>query len=391
MNDPVNAFVERFDIEAAGPGPLSGLSFAVKDLYDVAGHPTGAGNPEWKRTHALPKTSAPLVDMLLEAGARCVGKTHTDELAYSLMGANAHYGTPTNSAAPDRVPGGSSSGSASAVAAGLADFALGSDTGGSVRLPASFCGIYGLRPTHGALPMAGIVPLAPSFDVAGWFARDVGILSRVAAVFAIASPADSIPERLALLAPADMWAIPDPGVAEALAPLRERLQARFARADETPLSSEGTEQWRETFRVCQAAEVWQAHGAWVSSNNPQFGPGVKQRFEMASRITDAEADAARTARARIRSEVESRLTAGTVMILPTAPGPAPLKTADDHEIERYRAAALSLLCTAGLAGLPQISIPGAMVAGAPVGFSIVGARGQEGLLLALAAALARPS
>src|SRR6185503_7830288 len=163
-------------------GPLSGLTFGAKDIYDIAGHKTGFGSPDWLRTHPAATRTAPTVQRLLKAGADMVGRTHTDEMTFSLNGENAHYGTPVNVNAPGRIPGGSSSGSASAVAGGLVDFALGSDTGGSVRAPASFCGIYGLRPTHGRISLEGACPLASSFDTAGWFARDADVMERVGAV-----------------------------------------------------------------------------------------------------------------------------------------------------------------------------------------------------------------
>ena len=180
-NDRLGAFCRDtyVEMEGASHGPLRGLKFAVKDIYDVAGHRTGFGNPDWLRTHGPAAQTAPVVQRLLDAGAHLVGKTHTDELTWSFTGENAHYGAPVNVNAPGRVTGGSSSGSASAVAAGVVDFAVGSDTGGSVRLPASFCGILGMRPTYGRIPLDGVCPLAPSFDTCGWFARDVGVFERV--------------------------------------------------------------------------------------------------------------------------------------------------------------------------------------------------------------------
>jgi len=174
------AFVENFEVRATDSGPLGGLSFAVKDLIDIDGHITGCGNPTWRRTHPPASVNAVCVDQLLEAGARCVGKTVTDELAFSLLGENHFYGTPLNPRAPGRVPGGSSSGSASAVARGLVDFALGTDTGGSVRVPANNCGVWGLRPSHGFVSVAGVNAFAPTFDTVGVLARNAQVLARVA-------------------------------------------------------------------------------------------------------------------------------------------------------------------------------------------------------------------
>src|SRR5438093_9304209 len=145
-------------VKGTGAGPLANLVFGLKDIYDVAGHKTGFGSPDWLATHSPAARTAPSVQVLLDAGADLVGKTHNDELTYSLTGENAHYGTPINVNAPGRIPGGSSSGSAAAVAGGLVDFAVGSDTGGSVRAPASFCGIYGIRPTHGRVSLEAHVP-----------------------------------------------------------------------------------------------------------------------------------------------------------------------------------------------------------------------------------------
>src|SRR5436309_7882862 len=165
-------------VKGTGAGPLPNLIFGAKNIYDVAGHKTGFGSPDWLATHGPATRTAPSKQILLDAGADLEGKPHTDELTYSLMGENAHYGPPINVNAPGRIPGGSSSGSAAAVAGRLVDFAVGSDTGGSVRAPASFCGIYGIRPTHGRVSLEGACPLAPSFDTYGWFARDPALLER---------------------------------------------------------------------------------------------------------------------------------------------------------------------------------------------------------------------
>src|SRR6476620_10438368 len=176
------AFIEQFTLPPTKDGPLSGLTFAVKDLIDVAGHHTGCGNPAWRDMHPPASVSAVCVEQLLAAGARCEGKTITDELAFSLLGENHFYGTPLNPAAPDRVTGGSSNGSASAVACEIVDFALGTDTGGSVRIPASNCGIWGWRPSHGLISVAGVMPFSPTLDTVGVFTRSAELLQRVATV-----------------------------------------------------------------------------------------------------------------------------------------------------------------------------------------------------------------
>ncbi|MEM6848064.1 MAG: amidase [Pseudomonadota bacterium] len=385
MDDTVNAFVSTFEVEGAPGGPLAGLTTAIKDIYDVAGHVTGCGNPEWVRTHGAASANAPAVDVLLGAGARIVGKTHTDELAYSLMGANAHYGTPVNSADPTRVPGGSSSGSAAAVAAGLVDVGLGSDTGGSVRLPASFCGIYGLRTTFGTLDLGGAMALAPSFDTVGWFARDAATMVAVAAAFGLTPGGIGAP-RLAL--PVDAWTRCDAATIAAVLPMLAALEAAHGPAVPVKLADEGLDAWREVFRIAQAGEVWQVHGEWVSAHTPNFGPGVAERFGMAEGIEPGAFAEALAAKGEIAARMRGLLSGSTVLVMPSSPGPAPKRDTDAASLDGYRMRALEILCPAGLAGLPQYSIPTGEVEGGPVGLSLVGPAGSDADLLELVAALA---
>ena len=383
VTEPVGAFIERFDLPPTGQGALSGLHFGLKDLVDVAGRVTGCGNPVWADTHGAAGRHAPVLETLLAAGAHCVGKTHTDELAYSLMGANAHYGTPLNPAAPDRVPGGSSSGSASAVAAGSVEFAIGTDTRGSVRLPASFCGLYGLRTTHGRISMEGVAPLAPSFDALGWFARDLDTMGRVAQSYGLRAS-----QRVdGLRMPGDLWSLAEMQTVEALSPAIARLERAIGSANIDPLREADADygDWREVFRIIQAHEAWRAHGSWIESCDPRFGPGVRERFAAACGISDAEAATARAARDGIRSHVSDAVTGGSIIVIPTSPGPAPMLSADADALDVFRTRALSLLCPAGLAGLPQLSVPVAHSENAPVELSLIGPAGSEGALLEVAA------
>ncbi|KAB1079449.1 amidase [Methylobacterium soli] len=384
MIDTVGAFcphglVERQDRET---GPLVGLSFGLKDLFDLAGTPTGAGNPDWLATHPVPDMSAPLAETLLAAGARLVGKTQTDEMAWSLNGENAHYGTPRNVAAPGRIPGGSSSGSAAATAAGLVDFAIGTDTGGSVRLPASYCGLYGLRPSHGRIPLLGAVPLAPSYDTAGWFARDPEMLARVGRVLLGETPPQPRPRRL--LIAGDLFERAGRAVTEALHGALEGLRARFATVETITLVGEAAEDWRNAFRLIQSSEAWAAHGAWVTRVQPRFGPGVRERFE-AARQLDADAVAAAVSLRRIvAADLRARLGADTILALPSAPGIAPRLATPEADLDEFRARALELLCPAGHAGLPQISLPLGQLDGCPLGLSLIAGPGRDETLLDLA-------
>src|SRR5919197_1699416 len=213
-----NAFVTTFDLSPIRSGPLDGLRVAVKDTIDVAGFKTGCGNPTWRDSHPTAVAHAVCVEQLLRAGARCVGKTTCDELAFSLLGENHFYGTPLNPHAPDRVPGGSSSGSASAVACGLVDFALGTDTGGSTRVPASNCGVWGFRPSHDFISVAGVNPLAPSFDTVGVLAQSAEVLAKVGLVLLADGPmSSSKPATIYFIQEA--FALADADVQEALSEL----------------------------------------------------------------------------------------------------------------------------------------------------------------------------
>jgi len=385
--DELGAFCRHTHVSLRGAhdGPLSGLTFGAKDIYGIAGHRTGFGSPDWLRTHPAAPRTAPVVQQLLDAGADMVGKTHTDELTFSLNGENAHYGTPVNVNAPGRIPGGSSSGSAAAVAGGLVDFALGSDTGGSVRAPASFCGIYGMRPTHGRVSLEEACPLAASFDTAGWFARDPAVMQRVGAVLLSEEPDDSMPARL--LIAQDAFELAGAGASSALHPALERIVALLGKPERVTVSNEGLRQWLEVFRVLQGGEIWAQHGAWVQATNPHFGPGIRQRVQWASTIAEKDVAQARIRREGIAQRMATLLGTDTVIALPTVPDIAPLRNSDPQATEDFRARALTLLCIAGLARLPQINLPFGKLHGCPLGISLVGPRDSDMMLLAIARAL----
>jgi amidase len=383
-NDALGAFCRHTHV-ALGPtrgGTLSGLTFGAKDIYDVAGQKTGFGSPDWLRTHAAASRTAAVVQQLLDAGARLAGKTQTDELTFSLNGENAHYGTPINVNAPGRIPGGSSSGSAAAVAGGLVDFALGSDTGGSVRTPASFCGVLGLRPTHGRVSLEGACPLARSFDTAGWFARDADVLERVGAVLLREEPDDTVPKRL--LFAEDAFELAGPAATAALEPALARVGESLGTPHRICVSTEGMAQWLEVFRTLQGFEVWAEHGAWVREAKPELGPGIRQRVQWASTIEADDARAATFKREEIAQRMAALLRDDTVLALPTVPDIAPLRDSDPKATEDFRARALTLLCIAGLARLPQINLPLGKLNGCPIGLSLIGPRDSDMMLLAIA-------
>ena len=385
FEDPVGAFCRHNHValKGVGDGPLAGLTFGAKDVFHIAGSRTGFGHPIWLATHEAPSETAVAVQRLLDAGADLAGKTHTDELAYSLTGENRHYGTPVNARAPDRIPGGSSNGSAAAVTAGLVDFAIGTDCGGSVRLPASYCGIFGMRPTVDRVPLDGVIPFGPPFDVAGWLARDADVLERVGRVL-LADDSEPTPPRRMLRA-ADAFDMVDTPVADALDAAVETVAACIGAVEDVTMAPEGLESWFETFRVIQAASIWANHGAWIRETRPAFGPGIKERFEWAEALDARDVDSAKKRYASIQARIAQVMGEGDILCLPTSPRVAPPKNTPVDDIEiRYRHQAMHLLCIAGLGGLPQISLPMAELGGLPLGLSLNGPRGADMRLLGLA-------
>jgi amidase len=373
-------------IPGAPSGPLAGLTAVVKDMYDIAGYGTGGGSPAWLEAHPPAASNASAVRKILDAGATIIGKTVCDEFFYSVSGANAHYGTPVNPRAPSRLPGGSSSGSASATAAGACDFALGSDTGGSVRVPAAFCGLYGIRPTHGRVSLSGAMEMAPSFDVAGWFATGPGVFRRVGAVLLEGKPVREAIRHLAILD--DAFAQAEPAVDALLQEFLEAVAWRIPEQSRSTIAPEGFDPWREAFRIVQAREIWKAYGSFLTAHKPPLGPGIKERMEFASSVSANDAQAASRVQMRARDHIRSVATPGTILALPSAPCIAPLLTTPVAELESFRVRVMRLTCIAGLSGLPQVTIPVGTVSGCPVGLSFLGWPGGDEALLDLAVAAA---
>jgi amidase len=383
--DHLGAFCRHTHVERAGAdsGPLDGLTFGLKDIFDVAGHRTGFGSPDWLATHGEASSTATAAALLLEAGAHLSGKTHTEEMAFSLTGENPHYGTPINPAAPDRVPGGSSSGSAAAVAGGLVDFAIGSDTGGSVRAPASFCGVYGIRPTHGRISLAGACPLAPIFDTVGWFARDAALLARVGHVLLGGTAA--APGRVLLAQ--DAFALALPGAADALAPALARVTALLGAVEPVTVSDDGLPAWFDVFRVLQYDDIWTAHRSWVTRVRPTFGPQVGPRFVAVAQVQPQEVAVMRERRVEIMARLDALLADNAVLVLPTVPDIAPLLRLPPADTVAFRERALAMLCIAGLGGLPQVNPPFGSRHGCPIGLALIAARGNDEMLLDIAVRL----
>ena len=379
--DRFNAFPNRDEPPPANAaeGPLAGLTLAVKDIFDIAGQRTGGGNPRKLEEALVARETAPAVSALLEAGARFVGRTQTDELTFSLMGQNAHYPQPVNPAAPGRVTGGSSSGSAAAVAGGLADIALGSDTGGSIRAPASFCGLIGLRTTHGAISLRGAMPLAPSLDTFGWFAKDIETYRRVGEVL-LGGSTGRLPARTIRIAALDELLLGpgEPATYGNMVEAVERVLASASTKADLPMPIDDL-YW--CFRRIQAFEAWATHGPWIAAGNRGLGPGVRERFEFGSTIDRAAYDLETARRDAFRTALGRLLGNDAILILPTVPAAAPLRDASFDDLQAYRERALRLLCLSGLSGFPQITLPLGTSEGSPFGISLLGPAGSDMVLV----------
>ncbi|MBC7725053.1 MAG: DUF3225 domain-containing protein [Burkholderiaceae bacterium] len=404
----------------APAGPLRGARVAVKDLFDVAGHPVGAGVPQYLAESSPASAHAPAVAALLAAGAHVQGIARTDEFAYSIAGRNPHYGTPPNPAVVGGIPGGSSNGPASAVALGQADVGLGTDTGGSIRVPASYQGLWGLRTTHGAVDRTGLLPLAPSFDTVGWLTRDAATL-RAAAMATLEpgaqrqadgeradAPADARPAtRRArrsrssetacqpalrfVVAPA-VTALADPEVADA-------MSAAFATPADAGLFGHievvdlgDIEEAFEVFRTVQAAEAWATHGPWIEAHPGALGEDIAARFAWASSFDEKDVTSARRALVRVRARIDDVL-GDRVLLVPSASSIAPSSGADAASNERTRAGTLRMTCIAGITGRPALSAPLVWVARddlatpAPVGLCLVGPRFSDLALISAGEAI----
>lgn len=372
--------LEHIVIEGRPNGPLSGLTFVAKDLFDVKGYVTGAGTPDWKRTHNVATETAPALTRLLDAGAKLIGKSISDELAFSLDGINVHYGTPLNSLYPDRIPGGSSSGSAAAVAAKVCDFALGTDTAGSVRVPAAYCGIFGFRPTHGAVDISGVVPLGKSFDAVGWFARELNILGRVG--LQLLPPGDKLsPDVAKLCLIEDLFSlVVDPAIRAALRDTACNIARTIgAQIEQTELPSEFLDKCIHCFGLIRSYEAWTAHGKWITETKPNLAPIIRERFELSSTVDKEQADLAEQQRERLNREFEA-IVQNRIIIAPTTSALPPLLTTGTEELHSNRLRNMQLNALASLFGLPQLAFP-VQINGHTLSLSLIARRNADMSLL----------
>lgn len=386
--DDFGAFVPgpRLTLRGAAEGPLAGLAFAAKDLFDVAGHVTVCGSPDWGASHAPASRSAAIIEKLLAAGASLAGKTVTDEISLGLLGRNRHYGSPVNPRGPDRYTGGSSSGSAAAVAGGLVPFALGSDTGGSIRVPSSYCGLYGIRPTHGAIPVAGLMTQAPSFDTAGFFAADPEIFARVADVLLPEAAISGIEE---LIIAEDAFAAADPVIRDALKPAVESVAALVGASRTETIAAEGLRVWNGHHCFLQHPEFAATFGPWVDAVDPRLSYDVAKTIANARSLPEPPKRAAEAFRPLVRERLDALLDGRRILCLPTTPTSALPRNLSLGETGEACDRIVDLTCIAGLCGLPQVSLPLATAGGLPVGLSLIGWRGADRTLIDLASRLGK--
>ncbi|MFT7058548.1 MAG: amidase [Pseudorhodobacter sp.] len=378
--DKYHAFMPYAPVAVVGQplGPLAGLSFAVKDIFDVVGYRTGCGCPLKLAASPVKDSHAVAVQQLLDAGAVFKGKTHTDELAWSMYGMNAHFGTPINPAAPNRIPGGSSSGSAVAVASGQVDFSIGTDTGGSVRAPASFCGIWGLRPSHGSISLTGCMDLAASFDTCGLFARDAKVLARAASVL-IGSDGPTL-DTPAFLWPSDMAALLGP---EQLSVLQTALRGH-AQREVSAYGEIGAAALYTAFQTCVGADIARSTIPFIFGSGMPLARGIDVRAAQARDLTEPEVLAAQALRDAFTRYITEILGQNGVLLAPTVHD-IPFKLDAPVEVfDGFRHLSQPLLSVAGMAGLPQVSMPAGVIEGAPFGVSLIGPKGSDLALIALA-------
>lgn len=382
---------------SARPCALYGLPVAVKALCDVEGAPADYGSDVLDGRVA--GRDATVVARLRAAGAVPVGLTRTHEFAWGITTQHATRGSTRNPWDLDRVPGGSSGGSAAAVAAGTVRLAVGTDTGGSVRIPAAWCGTFGLKTTFGAIDRGGICPLADGLDTVGFLADSVALLQAAWAATADRPPAGdapAMPAGLRFAVPPGLGpAATEPDRAAALARVVTALERHGATRVDDLDTPDGRDLY-DTFSTVQLFEAFRAHtevlGTWPRLAD-RYGPDVRHRLGLAAAVTPAQYAAARERQARSRAGLLEAFRRADILVSLVGGGPS---RADDPDHVRTRSgeriplrqAVMPTTVPQNLAGLPSVTVPaGADDDGLPVGLQLTGAPGTEGLLLAVAAAL----
>ncbi len=374
--------IEKLDISGSKTGSLSGLTFVAKDLLDIKGYVTGAGNPDFKRTHTKAQKNCPAVQILLDEGARLIGKTVSDELAFSLDGTNIHFEIPYNPNMPDRIPGGSSSGSASAVANGVCDFALGTDTAGSVRVPSAFCGIFGMRPTYGRISKEGVVPLGTTFDTIGWMAPSFQKLRQVGSVL-LKTKIEKSESSTKIILLDDCLDILEKPLHKPFLEEWEKLSALGFKQERSSLPANKLKQYSELFFVARGYEAWMAHGEWFEKTKPNMAKSIQERLLFCKTISKKDYQSAMSKREELMEEIDTLLENNFFFIPTVCDLPLPL-SASEAEFTEVRKKNILLNSISSFCGLPQITVPFKVQGqGAKFAFSLVARKNGDSELLSL--------
>lgn len=383
--------IADLDVRSKETGALSGKTFVVKDMFDVAGHVTGGGSPAWQSSHSQAETTASSVQKVLDEGAHLTGIAQMDELALSLDGINPYFGTPENVQLPERIPGGSSSGSAAAVAAGLVDFGIGTDTAGSVRVPASYCGIFGFRPTHGAVPIDGVLPLGPSFDTVGWLTRDAAMLETVGTVLLSGGSAadkgqsESLNSICVLQSHFEMS---DSTISIALLTMVLRFVSLFANGYHERIDERLVNIWTSLFTLIRAAEAWRHYGDWIEDSHPRLSETTRERLTAGRNVLPRDEELARLLMRESIDYLERLIEERGILCLPTTYGLPPPVTSSDDELLVNRNNNIRLTILSTLSGLPQVTVPVVLPSQIRIGLSFIGPRNSDLQLLSLAKQIA---
>lgn len=381
-----NVFVNKFHLTPYQSGELENLTFAVKDVIDIKGYVSSWGNPTWHKTHYTAQVNALCVEQLLSEGASCEGTVVTTEFSRGLLGTNYFFGTPINPKVKNRFPGGSSSGSASAVASKLVDFALGTDTGGSIRVPASYCGIFGMRPSTGRISLSGVKHVSYSFDSIGVLARSYDVLSKVMSVL-LSCEIQHYPDIGKIYICQDLFNLADLDVVNELTKsiriLEQYYQSNMKSVNNKDIDNNfdhSTNSWANTFRTILCAETWNSLGDWINENNLEFGKTTYVDFsEIKSMNRDQIALAIKNRALQFRM-LNNFLYPNNLLCFPTTPTVAPLLQQNQStDYIRLR----PTQCISCLGNLPQVTLPVSNVKGAPIGLSFMAANGQDAFLLSV--------
>lgn len=354
-----------FERQAAHPGPLSGAPYFAKDLFPVRGVPQHAGSSFLADIKPAPAQDSALVTDLAGCGAVLAGTAHLHEFAYGLTGDNPHWGNVEIPGHPGRTPGGSSSGSAALVAAGVVPLALGTDTGGSVRVPAAYCGLFGFRTTPGSRWITDAFPLAPGFDTAGWFTRDAEDMLRVKAALIGRAQTERRPRGVYL--GFDGWAEPDPGIAAAL----DRASQRFASPADAATRDHlirGFQGSIEAYATLQSREASGVHAHWLDRYRDRYGSEVWQRLDRGRRWTEEELGRALVGQTAIRLLWTQFFLTYDYLVLPATPFASPLP---EQRTVANRQRILALTTPASVGGLPVLTVPVPLPDGLSTGLQII--------------------